>query len=387
MMSVTKLSGGLLILCQVAALAASAARAEEAQGRATARPAARLVAQNLFAIEQLEGDFITLADATVQQRPSADSEPLASLAADSRVQVTGLVTGENWYRVTTADGNVGYVDAGSIRPLAAGSEAPAPGDGQQSAALSAPRPPSAARRGEGPGAAFQDCDHCPRMVRLPPGRFTMGSAAGDATEQPLREEVIDGFAIGRYEVTVAEWSACVRAGGCSHEPKPVENPEQTALRNVSWDDARQYVGWLSQVTGHAYRLPSEAEWEYAMRANTASAYSWGDRMAVGRASCKDCGGAWDRKAPAAVGSYPANPFGLHDMSGGVAEWTADCWVKDHRDRPGDGSARDKTSCQQRVLRGGSWRDDASYLRAASRLYYDASVQYVVNGFRVAVTPK
>lgn len=389
MMNLPKLAAGLLILCQITVLDATAAHVEQAQGHSAAKPAGRLVAQSLFAIEQLDADFITLGDAEVQQRPTADSERLTELAPDSRVQVTGQVTGQNWYRVITDDGDVGYVDGRSIRPLAAESEAPAAPEGRQSAAVTVPRPlltPPAAGRAGRPGEAFQDCAQCPEMVRLPSGRFIMGSEGGDATEQPLSEVAIGyGFALGKYEVTVAEWMACVSAGACSHEPKPVEDPKRTALRNVSWDDAQQYLGWLSRVTGKAYRLPSEGEWEYAMRGNTGSAYSWGDRMEVGRADCRNCGGAWDRKAPATVGNFAANSFGLHDMSGGVAEWTADCWFKDHRNRPGDGTARNKRGCQQRVLRGGSWRDEASYLRAASRLYYDASVQYVVNGFRVALT--
>jgi formylglycine-generating enzyme required for sulfatase activity len=107
------------------------------------------------------------------------------------------------------------------------------------------------------------------------------------------------------------------------------------------------------------------------------------KMGARNANCEDCGGSWDRKTPAQIGSYQANPFGLHDMNGGVMEWVADCWYPDYDGAPADGTARQSGDCSQRVLRGGSWRNDQTYATVSSRLSYDASVRYYTNGFRVA----
>lgn len=230
------------------------------------------------------------------------------------------------------------------------------------------------------------CGVCPLVIALPPGRFLMGSARGDFSEKPQHVVTINyGFAIGQYEVTVAEWMACVEDGGCSYRPRPVDEPEKTAVRNVSWTDVQEYLTWLSVANGRIYRLPSEAEWEYAARGGTQAEYWWGDSVSSGQADCKDCGGPWSRKAPRTIASHQANPFKLYDMNGGVSEWTADCWFRDHSGAPGDGSWREPADCRQRVLRGGSWRDSAEYLRSAARHSYDADVRYLAHGFRIAVT--
>jgi formylglycine-generating enzyme required for sulfatase activity len=159
--------------------------------------------------------------------------------------------------------------------------------------------------------------------------------------------------------------------------------DDTPVHNVSWDDAQDFVGWLREITGRPYRLPTEAEWEYAARAGTATRFWWGDSIGQGKANCQDCGGEWDRARPVNIGSYSANPYGLHDMNGGVMEWVADCWVQDYGGAPSDGSARTLPNCHQRALRGGSWRNDQSYATASSRLGYDAGVRYYTNGFRIA----
>jgi len=159
------------------------------------------------------------------------------------------------------------------------------------------------------------------------------------------------------------------------------------VHNLSWLDAQQYVKWLSKKTGKKYRLPSEAEWEYAARAGTKTAYWWGNAVGEGNANCKNCGGDWNRKRPAVVDSHDANPFGLQGMNGSVWEWVADCWFDSYKGAPNDGSARDRKDCQSRVLRGGSWRNDASYARSAGRFTYDHDVRYVLNGFRVVRSMK
>ena len=124
--------------------------------------------------------------------------------------------------------------------------------------------------------------------------------------------------------------------------------------NVSWNDAQDYVEWLSAQTGHAYRLLSEAEWEYVARAGSSTVYSWGDDIGSNRANCDGCGSQWDYDRTAPVGSFAANGFGVHDMHGNVWEWVEDCWNGSYAGAPTDGSAWRSGECEQRVLRGGSW---------------------------------
>ena len=334
-------------------------------------------------VDRVEGDFIARTDMNVRDGPGTNFAPIGTISRGSAIEVQGKVRDVNWYQIRTREGRTGYVAAGLVmkaaRQAATPSPAPAPAPAPQAAA-----PAQQAALPSPRGETFRDCEGCPEMVQVPAGSFQMGTNRGDATEQPIRSVTIARpFALGRFEVTVAEWMACVSAGGCSYEPKATANPERAAVRNLSWDDAQEYITWLSQKTGRSYRLPSEAEWEYAARAGTSSRFWWGDRPESDKVSCKDCGGPWSRKAPTPVGSRPANPFGLHDMNGGVAEWTADCWLKSYEGAPKDGRARQQDRCSQRVLRGGSWRNEAAYLRSASRFFYDASVRYLVNGFRVA----
>jgi formylglycine-generating enzyme required for sulfatase activity len=230
---------------------------------------------------------------------------------------------------------------------------------------------------------FKDCDTCPEMVELPSGSFTMGSKAGDVSEQPAHTVRISyPVAISRFEVTVAEWKACHAAGGCEYLPNRKGMTATSPVYNLSWLDAEQYVKWLSKKTGKKYRLPSEAEWEYAARAGTETEFWWGNDVGDGKANCKNCGGNWNRKRPATVDTFAANAFGLQGMNGSVWEWVADCWFDTYKGAPKDGSARQRSNCQSRVLRGGSWRNDASYARSASRFTYDHDVRYVLNGFRI-----
>jgi formylglycine-generating enzyme required for sulfatase activity len=231
---------------------------------------------------------------------------------------------------------------------------------------------------------FKDCDACPEMVALSPGSFTMGSNSGDVSEKPAHSVKINySFAISRFEVTVAEWKACHAAGGCEYLPKRKGMTATSPVHNLSWLDTQQYAKWLSKKTGKKYRVPSEAEWEYAARAGTKTEYWWGNTVGKGNANCKNCGGDWNRKRPAVVDTFAANAFGLQGMSGSVWEWVADCWFDSYKGAPADGKARQRKDCQSRVLRGGSWRNDASYARSASRFNYDHDVRYVLNGFRVA----
>jgi len=248
----------------------------------------------------------------------------------------------------------------------------------------APEPPAPAPRVD--ELSFRDCSLCPEMVPLGAGRFVMGSNSGDSSERPVHTVTLSrDFAMGRYEVTIAEWQACVQAGGCQPVGEAQDGvPDNTPVNNVSWRDAHDFARWLAQTTGKPYRLPTEAEWEYATRAGTRSRFWWGNELGDGRANCRDCGGPWDRRKPAAAGSYAANPFDLHDTSGGVWEWVSDCWHDSYSRAPTDGSSWEKADCRVRVLRGGSWRNDSSYVHSSSRFKYDAEVRYKANGFRVAM---
>ena len=274
------------------------------------------------------------------------------------------------------------------------------------------------------GDSFRDCAECPEMVVLPAGSYRMGSPSYEQRrgedEGPVREVTIAApFAIGRHEVTVAEFGRFVDETGYSagsscrtYESGEWESRAGRGWRNpgfgqsgrhpvacVNWNDAQAYAAWLSRETGEQYRLPSESEWEYAARAGTATARYWGEgesgqcRHANGAdASAKESYSGWTvascrdghvHTAPA--GSFAANGWGLHDMLGNVWEWTEDCWNGSYAGAPSDGSAWKYGDCAKRVLRGGSWFNVPSGLRAANRFRNTTGLRSIYYGFRVART--
>jgi formylglycine-generating enzyme required for sulfatase activity len=257
------------------------------------------------------------------------------------------------------------------------SPALAPGPAPVAPAPSAPAPDAR--------ASFQDCPTCPRMVRIPAGSFTMGQGAKDASAAPAHRVTLRAFALGQHPVTVGEWKACQAQNGCGPLPRLSVADDARPLHNTSWDDAQQYVAWLSRATGQAYRLPTEAEWEYAARAGTTTRYWWGDQPGVAQANCAECGGTQDARAPLPANTFPANPYGLYGMLGSVAQWVQDCWTPNYHGAPADGSAREARGCMRRVLRGGSFRSGRDDIAPTARNFYDAPVRYLVNGFRVART--
>jgi formylglycine-generating enzyme required for sulfatase activity len=241
-----------------------------------------------------------------------------------------------------------------------------------------PPPLPASAKGE-----LKDCPACPVLIGLPAGSFTMGSNSSDPSEKPAHHVALKKpFAIGKNEVTVAQWNACVTAGACTRTSED-NRPGNTPVRDVSWDDAQLYLKWLSTTSGQPFRLPTEAEWEYAARGGTASRYWWGEQMAKGKANCKECGDPWQESGPAPVGSFAPNSYGLYDMNGSVWEWVHDCWHNTYKGAPTDGSAWDEATCRVRVIRGASWREGASYMPSTTRFKYDAAVRQSQNGFRVA----
>ncbi|MEM9740507.1 MAG: SUMF1/EgtB/PvdO family nonheme iron enzyme [Pseudomonadota bacterium] len=254
-----------------------------------------------------------------------------------------------------------------------------------------------------PGDEFRDCDECPEMVVIPSGSFVIGSPSSEAGRQddegPLRTVQIGyELAVGKYEVTWAEWEACVADGGCDNAGPLGAGGDNGWGRGsrpvirVSWEDAQAYVLWLSRKTGERYRLLSEAEWEYAARGVTTptaafTRFSWGDgdptcsRGARNGAVFIPCEGSETEP----VGFSAANAFGLHDLHGNVWEWTQDCYQDSYSGAPTDGSARLVSGCSQRVLRGGSWVSNPIRLRSANRSRYLPSNRGVDVGFRVART--
>jgi formylglycine-generating enzyme required for sulfatase activity len=232
-----------------------------------------------------------------------------------------------------------------------------------------------------PGSVFRDCAFCPDLVTVPTGEFTMGSE-GFESERPVHlVRIARPFAIGRTEVTFAQWEACAEDGGCPYRPDgEAQNRAALPVSGVSWTDAKAYVDWLTRKLGHRYRLPSEAEWEYVARAGTATPFWWGTEAQAGFANCRGCGGSGGQRV-LPVASYPANVFGLHDTAGNIAEWVEDCWTPSY-DLAEASAAAGSGACKRRVLRGGSFDAGQRFARSASRFLYDAELRYYTNGFRV-----
>jgi formylglycine-generating enzyme required for sulfatase activity len=232
-------------------------------------------------------------------------------------------------------------------------------------------------------AAIRDCPQCPEMVLIQAGAFEMGSTELFDFEAPVHHVSIGKpFYIGRREVTFEEWDACIAEGGCKQKPddRGLGRARRPAI-DLDWDDAKGYTAWLSQKTGHAYRLPTESEWEYAARAGSTTTYPWGKTVDKDKANCIGCTTDPLKKA-VDTGSFKPNAFGVYDMAGNAAEWVEDCWNDNYRGAPADGSAWTKPQCRERVLRGGSFNNDPRYLRSAARFKYDHDVRFYTNGFRV-----
>jgi formylglycine-generating enzyme required for sulfatase activity len=284
------------------------------------------------------------------------------------------------------------------------------------------------------GSTFRDCSECPEMMVVPPGHFLMGSSpeawASDLasmgfiggwlirrdvamTQPPHLVTIGQMFGLGKYDVTRGEFAAFSRetgyavTGGCTVQLEhkylhPIgaswQNPgfrqtDRDPVVCVSWRDAKAYVAWLNgklrdnaQMGHHArYRLPSEAEWEYAARAGQQTTRWWGDPIGINNANCDGCGSVWDTKGTAPVGSFRPNPFGLYDVLGNAWQWVEDCWNGNYDGAPLDGSAWTTGTCEQHVMRGGDWSNDPWVLRSAMRSKSNIDQRANYLGFRVAQT--
>jgi formylglycine-generating enzyme required for sulfatase activity len=224
------------------------------------------------------------------------------------------------------------------------------------------------------GQSFRDCDFCPEMVMIPGGSFMMGSPSSESGREGHEMEStrtsVQSFAAGRFEVTFDEWSACAAQGGCASNPAPSDEGWGRGRRpvvNISWDDAQEYVRWLSEKTGRAYRLMSEAEWEYAARAGSIGMYSWGNDQPQCSSDVPNGANFWwcpeHRTRP--VGEFQPNAFGLFDVHGNAWEWVTECF---------------DPHC---ALRGGAWDNDPEGIRVATRLGNPPTSRYPTFGLRVA----
>jgi formylglycine-generating enzyme required for sulfatase activity len=262
----------------------------------------------------------------------------------------------------------------------------------------AQRQPAAVDPG-GAGRVFKDCPTCPEMVVIPAGEFLMGSPDSernrDKNEGPQRKVAMREFAVGKFEVTFAQWDACVAEAGCAH--KPADHGWGRGRRpviNVSWNDAREFVTWLSKKTGQRYRLPTEAEWEYAARGVTRASdphppFSTGPTISYKQANY-DANFTYNggpqgiyRQKTVDVGTFKRNAFGIHDMHGNVWEWVEDCYRDSYAGAPTDGSAVAASPCNLRVMRGGAWNYFPKLLRSAYRYATAGDVRLENIGFRVA----
>ncbi|MCL2715958.1 MAG: formylglycine-generating enzyme family protein [Alphaproteobacteria bacterium] len=233
-----------------------------------------------------------------------------------------------------------------------------------------------------PRDVFRECDRvCPEMVVVPPGSFVMGSpedekGRSDGEGPQHRITIGRAFAVGRFAVTLDEWDACVSEGGCAgyRPPDAGWGRGRRPVNDVSWEDAKRYLTWLSKKTGKEYRLLSEAEWEYVARAGTTTPFWWGTGISHRKANYRGTATRTDRNRSSngggtlPVDSFDANPFGLYQVHGDVFEWVEDCWHETYccSGRPRDGSAWTTGECHRRVLRGGDYWSEPRALRAAAR---------------------
>jgi formylglycine-generating enzyme required for sulfatase activity len=229
----------------------------------------------------------------------------------------------------------------------------------------------------------------PELVVVPAGRFRMGDiqSAGGNDEQPVHEvNIRRPFAAGRYEITFDQYDEFAKATGGQLPDDQGFGRGRRPVISVSWDEAVDYAAWLSQQTGKRYRLPTEAEWEYAARAGTETAYWWGNEMKPGFVNCMSCGARRDKRQTEPVGSFKSNPFGLYDTAGNVREWVQDCWHDNYQGAPSDGSAWEKEhngNCNGRVNRGGAFRSvNKLNVRSSSREMYRAGARPYWVGFRL-----
>ncbi|MBA3493154.1 MAG: SUMF1/EgtB/PvdO family nonheme iron enzyme [Gammaproteobacteria bacterium] len=269
--------------------------------------------------------------------------------------------------------------AGSDRDTDTDPSAAEPSKSGATAPLAAPEVFRDALGGRGQG---------PEMVWIPEGSFPMGSTktAAATDESPRHQVAVKRFAMSRHEVTYAEYAAFARATRRSFGNGSARTGDRTPVVLVTWNDAVAYTRWVARATGRPYRLPTEAEWEYAAAAGTQTPYWWGYQIEEGKAHCYGCGSDLTAQQPVPVGSFKANPFGLHDTAGNVLEWVQDCYHPSYTGAPSDGSAWEAPKCRMRVARGGAYSTPVKSLRSTKRFRLNAGGHYDDVGLRVVREP-
>ncbi|GAB6082831.1 formylglycine-generating enzyme family protein [Desulfuromonas carbonis] len=219
------------------------------------------------------------------------------------------------------------------------------------------------------------------------GSFQMGSDQ-KPDEQPVHDVKVDDLFVGMYEVTFTQFDQY-----CKMIPRECEPPDDQnwgrgsrPVINVSWQDANAYADWLSKQTGHRFRLPTEAEWEYFARAGTSTPYWSGATLSSGLANCANCGSKWDNKSTAPVGSFRPNPWNIYDTMGNVIEWVTDSYKTNYTNAPTDGAAVIINTESRKVQRGGAWNYQANDLRSTARDYRKANSHTLDAGFRLVLEP-
>jgi formylglycine-generating enzyme required for sulfatase activity len=273
--------------------------------------------------------------------------------------------------------------------------------------------------GHAKAETFSECPQCPQMVGIPAGKFLMGSPAHEPgrfdSEGPQHVVAVKAFALGKFDITSEEFLTFLRASryqpapcnpllglgwklegrDLAYPPSQDEPPRWPAVC-LSWKDAQAYIAWLNVQVKAAhpilanrtgpYRLPSEAEWEYAARAGTNSSRWWGEEIGDAHANCNGCGSQWDNHILSPVDAFAANPFGLYGMLGNAWAWTSDCWHPSYVGAPANGSSWQEQNCTKHVLRGGAWNNVPIFIRSASRNSAAADGDYDYSslaGLRVA----
>jgi formylglycine-generating enzyme required for sulfatase activity len=249
-----------------------------------------------------------------------------------------------------------------------------------------------------PKSAFKECDKCPEMIVVPAGSFKMGSPGAEQERDPSEcpqhpVTLLRDFAVGRFVVTFPEWDACAAEGGCKGYRPSDQGWGRGAqpVINVSWNDAKAYVEWLTKKTSKPYRLLTEAEWEYVTRAGTATPFWWGETITPSQANYNSSnsyagGKTGDYRAKAlAVNWFDPNPFGLYQVHGNVLEWVEDCVHDSYEGAPVDGSAWKSAECSNRMMRGGAFSSDPASVRSAARYPTRADARSPQKGFRIART--
>ena len=225
----------------------------------------------------------------------------------------------------------------------------------------------------------------PLMVRIPEGKFRMGASSGviSADEVPKHTVTIKSFMVSVYEITYAEYDKFAKATKRKKPKSSGWDRKTQPVNNVSWDDALAYTRWLTKQTGKKYRLLSESEWEYAARAGTTASFWWGRNAGSSNAHCFNCKSEFNTSKPAKVGTYKPNPFGLYDTAGNLFEWVHDCYHRNYKNAPTDGSVWEGGDCKVRIVRGGAYQSPASSMRVENREKFPSSRGQYNVGFRLA----